>query len=262
MTGEPMRVLIVDDEPLARERLRRLLLAEPDVEIAGLCADGEEAVAAITRASPHLVLLDVQMPRCGGLEVVRRIGAANMPLTIFVTAYDSHAIQAFEAGALDYLLKPFDDERFARTMERARAALAAKDAAAFGRRLAAAAAAFARAQAREERKVDRLVVKSGNRVNLIPVEEIDWIGAAGPYAEVHAAERVHVLRMSLAELEERLEERRFQRIHRSTIVNIERVCALQEYFRGEYVVLLKDGTKLKLSRGRRAALEARLGQSL
>lgn len=260
MMGERLRILIVDDEPLARERLRELLACEPGTDIARLCTNGEEAVAAIADFAPDLIFLDVQMPLCDGMEVVQRVGAENMPLTVFVTAYDNHAIRAFEAGAIDYLLKPFDDKRFALTMERARDALAAKDAAAFRRRLAAAAAAFAPPPTYA--KVDRLVIKNGSRVSLLPVENIDWIGAAGPYAEVHVGERTHVLRMSLTELEERLEERRFQRIHRSTIVNIDRVRELQEYFRGEYVVLLHDGTKLKLSRGRRATLEARLGQSL
>jgi len=261
-----VRILIVDDEPPARERLRQLAAQEEGVEVAGLCGDAAEAAEAIKRIRPDLVFLDVQMPHGGGFGVIESVGAERMPLTIFVTAYDDHALHAFETGAVDYLVKPFDDDRFFRSLERARQMLATRDAAEFGKRLQAVAAALAPGHqpvpAASGKFLDRLVIKNGHRVSLLPVTDIDWIGGAGPYAEVHAGQQMHTLRISLTELESRLDPQFFQRIHRSTIVNIDRVRELQEYFRGEYIAILVDGTKLKLSRGRRAALEERLGQAI
>ena len=263
-----LRVAIVDDEPLARERLRRLLEAEEDLEIVATCRDGDAAVEEIVATRPALVFLDVQMPGRDGFGVVEALldQLEAMPLVVFVTAYDEHAVRAFEAQALDYLVKPFDDERFAATMQRARRRLRQErlDAASGQLRAlldAAAPKEDATAVAEGER-LDRIALKVRDRTRFVRAEEVDWIEADGVYARLHLGKQSFLLRVAMHELERRLDPRRFVRIHRSTIVNLDRVREVQELFRGELELLLQDGTRLKLSRSRKAQLEKLLGQRL
>ncbi len=253
-----MRVLIVDDEPLARERLRALLQAEPDVEVVGECADGRQAVEAIRAHQPDLIFLDVRMPELDGFGVLEALAREPRPAVIFVTATDRFALQAFDADALDYLLKPFDRERFRNALGRARA------------RIGRDADAAVREQLRtllegvqpERKYLDRVVVKSSARVFFLRVEEIDWIEAAGNYLKLHAGGEAHLLRETMNNLEARLDPALFLRIHRSTIVNLERVRELQPWFHGDYAVLLRDGTRLTLSRSYRQKVQELFGNGL
>ncbi|MBM3818710.1 MAG: response regulator transcription factor [Acidimicrobiia bacterium] len=251
-----IRTLVVDDEPLARERVLSLLQQENDVEIVGECADGAQAVSAIQERAPDLVFLDVQMPGCDGFEVIRNIGADRMPPVIFVTAYDEYALQAFEVHALDYLLKPFGKDRFQQTLRHAREALERRRAGDLGRRLLA----LVHDIKPEPQRVERLVVKSGGRVFFLRTDEIDWIEAAGNYVRLHLGTGSHLFRETMNRMEARLDTRRFARIHRSRIVNTERIKELQPWFNGDYVVILRDGTRLTLSRGYREKLQQRLGK--
>ena len=251
-----IRTLVVDDEPLARERVMSLLQQESDVEIVGECSDGTQAVSAIQEQSPDLVFLDVQMPGCDGFEVIRNIGADRMPTVVFVTAYDEYALQAFEVHALDYLLKPFGKDRFQQTLRHAREALERRRAGDLGRRLLA----LVHDIKPEPQRVERLVVKSGGRVFFLRTDEIDWIEAAGNYVRLHLGTESHLFRETMNRMESRLDTRRFARIHRSRIVNTERIKELQPWFNGDYVVILRDGTRLTLSRGYREKLQQRLGK--
>jgi two-component system LytT family response regulator len=235
----PIRALIVDDEPLARSNVSALLQLDPEVEIAGECSSGAEAVTEIRRTRPDLLFLDVQMPECDGFDVLELLGADLPPAIVFVTAYDQYAIKAFEAGALDYLLKPFDDARFRRALNRARERI--------------------RSGKGSPPRRDRLAIKSAGQVAFVKIDEIDWIEAADYYACLHVGTKIHLLRRSLAELDEELDPRRFCRIHRSTIVNLDRVRGLAANEGGEYDVLLENRTKLRLSRGYRRRLQERLG---
>lgn len=281
MTGS-IRVVIVDDEALARERLRRLLATESDVEIVGHCATGDAAVETILGERPDLVFLDVQMPTRDGFAVVdallEALTSERMPLMVFVTAYDQHALRAFEAQALDYLVKPFEDERFAAVLARARRRVRQERLEGIGDRLrdllsvvgpAGVSAAAQQGVAQEilvadpgGGRLEHLVLRSGKRSRIVRVEEVDWIGADGVYARIFVGRMSHLLRMAMHELEVRLDPRRFVRIHRSTIVNVDRVHEVHEEDRGQFAVVLQDGTRLKLSRSRRAQFEAVLGQSL
>lgn len=251
-----IRALIVDDEPLARERLRTLLKPEADVEIVGECGDGEKAVSAIRRHKPDLLFLDVQMPERDGFDVLEALGAEEMPVVVFVTAYDKYALRAFEVHALDYLLKPFDRERFQRALERAREQVAGRHSSTLGERLLALLAD----RATEQKRLQRVVIKSGGRIFFLRVEEIDWIEAAGNYLRLHVGREEHLLRETMNRLEARLDPAKFLRIHRSTIVNLERIREMQPSFHGDYVVLLRDGTRLALSRSHRDKLPARWGK--
>jgi two-component system LytT family response regulator len=255
--GESMpkvRALVVDDEPPARLRLRELLERKPGVEIAGECASGPEAVAAIGRLQPDLLFLDVQMPAMDGFQVLREIGSAGAPITIFVTAYDRYALDAFEANALDYLLKPFSDERFEHALSRALSYLDVQ------RRDELACRVLRMLE--QGRTSSRIAVKAGGRIRILRSEEIDWVEAAGVYVELHAAGKKYLHRISLSEIEEQLSPARFVRIHRSTLVNLDRVRELAPRTHGEFCVILTDGTELRLSRGYRTRLEEQLGQSL
>jgi two-component system, LytTR family, response regulator len=260
----PLRVLIVDDEPLGRQRLRALLEAEPDLEVIGECADGGSAVTALRQQRPDLIFLDVCMPELDGFGVIEALGADRPPGIIFVTAHDKFALRAFYVHALDYLLKPFDRERFHKALERARAQLAQEPAARWA--LAAGVSAQLRAlieDARSGKKyLDRVVIKSTCRVIFLRVEEIDWIEAAANYLKLHASQEAHLLRETMNNLETRLDPEKFLRIHRSTIVNIERIQELQPWFHGDYIVLLRDGTKLTLSRSYRQKLQELFGNAL
>lgn len=254
-----IRALIVDDEPLARERMRSLLAGETDVDVVGEATNGLEAVDAILDQSPDLVFLDVQMPKLDGFEVIQTVGAERMPAVVFVTAYDQHALRAFEVQALDYLLKPFDRDRFQGALKRVRRQMENSDSGDLGRRLLALVRDL-----KNDRptKAERLVVKSGGRLFFLRAEEIDWIEAAGNYVRLHVGAEAHLLRETMTSIEGRLHPETFFRIHRSHIVNIERIKELQPWFNGEYVVILRNGTRLTLSRGYREKLQERLGRPL
>jgi two-component system LytT family response regulator len=236
----PLRVLLVDDEPPARRRLRALLRDEPGVEIVGECEDGEQAVDAVRRLTPDLLLLDVQMPGLDGFEVIEALGPARRPAVIFVTAYDEYALRAFEVHALDYLLKPFDRARLRDALAHARASIAPG---ALGQRLEA-----LLRDVTTSRRARRLIVRSRGRVQFVPVEAIDWIESAGHYVTLHCGRETHLIRDTMTALEGRLDPDRFLRVHRSTFVNVDRIRELQPSFHGEFVVMLRDGTRLQCSR--------------
>jgi two-component system LytT family response regulator len=245
MTTSPkLRVLIVDDEELARERMESLLSARPDVEIAGICADGISALEAIEQTHPDVVMLDVQMPGMDGFEVASNLDPENAPAIVFVTAHDGHAIRAFEIHALDFLLKPYDQARLEKALDRARGALTATRTPALDPRLVS----FLE-QLHDERKYsERLIVKSSGRVFFVRSEDIDWVEASGNYVKIHTKSDAHLLRESMKNMEGKLDPRVFVRIHRSAIVNIDRIKELEPWFHGEYVVIMRDGTRLTASR--------------
>ena len=251
-----IRTLVVDDEPIARERILSLLQQEDDVEVIGECSDGLQAVSAIQHHSPDLVFLDVQMPGADGFGVIDAVGADRMPTVIFVTAYDEYALRAFEVHALDYLLKPFGRDRFQEALKHVRESLDRRRAGDLGRRLLA----LVNDIKPERPKLERLVVKSGGRVFFLRTDEIDWIEAAGNYVRLHLGDESHLFRETMNRMETRLDTRRFARIHRSRIVNTERIKELQPWFNGEYVVILRNGTRLPLSRGYRDRLQEQLGK--
>jgi two-component system LytT family response regulator len=258
-TLEPIHVLVADDELPARQRLMDLLRRDQQVASVSQAADGETAVEMIQRNSPDLLFLDVQMPELDGLGVIDAIGAAQMPLTVFVTAYDQHAIRAFEANALDYLLKPFSDERFEATMCRAKARLDERSMREFGQRVMKMVNA---APAAPERRLDRLVVKAGGTTRFIRVIDIDWIEAAGVYVTLHVGGKELLYRAALNDLAEKLDSRRFVRVHRSALINIESVLQLEPISHGEFEAVLKNGSRTRVSRTYRVQLEKRLGQPL
>lgn len=251
-----IRTLVVDDEPLARERLLTFLRQEDDVDVVGQCGDGPHAVASIEEYAPDLVFLDVQMPGCDGFSVIEAIGPSKMPLVIFVTAYNDYALRAFEVHALDYLLKPFGRDRFQETLKRARGSLERMRAGDLGRRLLA----LVNDIKPEPPRLERLVVKAGGRVFFLRTDEIDWIEAAGNYVRLHLGEEAHLFRETMNRMESRLDTRRFVRIHRSRIVNTERIKELQPWFNGEHVVILRNGTRLTLSRNYKDKLQEQLGR--
>ena len=244
-----IRVLIVDDEPIARRGIRRHLRGEADLEVIGESGDGAAAIEAITGLAPDLVFLDIQMPEVGGFDVVEAIGVARMPAVVFVTAYDEHALRAFDVHAVDYVLKPIDRHRFRTAVERARRRLADAPGQ-LDRRIAAALGELGR-PAHDYAK--RLAIKGDGRVILVDVDEVDRLEAAGNYVEVHSGARHHLLRETMASLEARLDPARFVRVSRSSIVNADRVRELQPMFNGDFVVVLRDGTKVAGSRRYRAA---------
>ena len=273
----PIRALIVDDEPLAREGLRVLLGRDDEVEVVGECSSGTAAAESIAELEPDLLFLDVQMPEMNGFEALRAAEVDPLPFVIFVTAYDEYAIRAFEVHAVDYLLKPYDDERFFDALERAKTELRHRRDSEFAERVAellesrrggTAAAIDSRSGADEEEEeeddeyLERLVVKKAGRVYFVDVEDIDWIEAADYYVRLHVGDKSHLLRTTMKEMEASLDPDQFFRIHRSSIVRLDFVRELQPYFHGEYVVVLEDGTKLSLSRSRRKKMEHWLGQRL
>ena len=252
-----LRVLVVDDEPLARQRVLDLLRDQPAVEVVGTASTGRQAVAAIAEHGPDLVFLDIEMPGLGGLDVVREVGPAAMPAVVFVTAYDQHALAAFDVAAIDYLLKPFEDGRFAEALDRARETVRLREAGALRDRLAT--LLDAGRPAPRTGYLERIAVEMRGQTRLVSVETIDYIEADGPYAEVHVGDTVHVVRERMQTLEDRLDPAHFFRIHRSTIVRIDRVEALLTAPGGDYAVRLRNGTRLSLSRSRREAFARRLG---
>jgi two-component system LytT family response regulator len=245
-----IRTLIVDDESLARERIKRYLGAEADIEIVGECANGKEAVESIDSLSPDLLFLDIQMPEMDGFGVLEAIGLQKVPAIIFVTAYDKYALKAFEVHALDYLLKPFNRERFRRSLARAREQLDHDRMGQLDQRLLS----LLEDLKAEQKHLDRLVVRSVGRVFFLKTDEIDWIEAAGNYVRLHVGREGHLLRETMNRLEAKLNPDKFLRIHRSTLVNIDRIKELQPLFSGDYTVILRDGRQLTLSRSYRDKL--------
>jgi two-component system LytT family response regulator len=248
---EKLRVLIADDEPLARQRIEDLLPSS--VELAGTASTGDEAIEKIAELKPDLVFLDVQMPGKSGLQVVEAIGEA-MPATIFVTAFDQFALKAFDVAAVDYLVKPFDDERFAQALQRARKSIELREVEKMTRRLLG----FLQEEPKQK-FLDRIAVESRGQVRLVPVSRIDYITASGPYAELHVADKTFAVRERMQTLEEQLDPEVFFRVHRSAIVRLDRIDALLHRPGGDYAVRLKDGTELDVSRARRDELQQRLG---
>jgi two-component system LytT family response regulator len=253
-----IRLLIVDDEPLARDKIRTMVAGDPEIEITGECTNGAEAVAAVQSLRPDLMLLDVQMPQIDGFAVLDALKSDYLPLVIFVTAFDHYAIQAFEVHALDYLLKPFDRERFQAAIEHAKTYLGGARNGQLDQRILS----LLKQLEADAKYLERLVVKTEGRVFFLLTAEIDWIEAEGNYVNVHTARKSHLLRESISSLEAQLDPKEFIRIHRSTIVNLRRVKELQPWSHGEYQVILHDGTQLMLSRNYRDNLQHVLGNNL
>jgi two-component system LytT family response regulator len=257
-TRPPIRVLIVDDEPLARRRLKRLLARDVEVEVVGSCGGAAEALRTAREAAPDLIFLDVQMPRMDGFEFLRTLKPGRLPLIIFVTAHDEYALQAFDVYALDYLLKPFDDERFERALQRAKQHLHDHTETVPNSRVES----LLDALRSESSRLDRVLVKADGRAFFVRTDEIDWVEAEGKYVRLHAGRQSYLLRAGISELELQLEPKKFLRIHRSTIVNVERIKEMRPWFHGEYEVVLLDGTLLRLSRRYRSKLKEIAGYSL
>lgn len=265
---QPIRVVIVDDEPLARQRLEDLLGNEPGVEIVAQLDNGAAAIDAIRSLRPDIVFLDVQMPGKTGLDVVREIGPAAMPLTIFVTAYDRYALQAFDLAAVDYLVKPFDDERFEQAFQRARRYVELEEMGELRERMLAVldkgprvqpASPPAASSGTASPYLERIAVEMRGKVRVVPVSQIEYITASGPYVELHTSERAYLIREAIHALEERLDPNRFLRIHRSIIVRVDLIDTFHRGAGGDYEVQLKSGARLRVSRSRREELERRLG---
>ena len=252
-----VRTVVVDDEQLARERLRTLLIGQGEVELVGEGADGLSALEMIRREKPDLVFLDVQMPELNGFEALEALGDEVRPVVVFVTAHDQFALKAFDVHAIDYLLKPFDKERFQRALKRALEMVRAARDGGPGQKLSP-----VLEEARNQpKKLERIMVKSEGRVLLVKVDDIDWIEAADNYVNIRTGNESHMMRDTMNSLETRLPPEKFMRISRSTIVNLERIKELQPMFHGEYVVVLKNGTKLTLSRGYRDKLDQLTGKA-
>ncbi len=253
-----IRALIVDDEPLARERIRELLAREAGVTVVGEARNGAEAARLVEERAPDLVFLDVQMPEVDGFGFLERLAPDRIPAIVFVTAYDHYALRAFEVHALDYLLKPFDRERFQAALNHVREVIAGQGTRAASARIAAMLAELAPGRA----YADRVVVRTGGRTILVRTDEVDWIEAAANYLKLHRGRETFLVRETMNSIEERLDPARFVRIHRSTIVNLDRVAHFESWFHGDYVVKLLDGTSLTLSRTHRERVEQRLGRPL
>jgi two-component system, LytTR family, response regulator len=270
-----IRALIVDDESLAREALLVMLSDDPEIEEIAECRNGKEAVKVIREQSPDVVFLDIQMPEMDGFQVVEEVGAMRMPVTVFVTAYDKHALRAFEAHALDYLLKPFDHDRFNTALQRAKTFVRQQKLGEISESL------FAMLQdmklktgksssetdnrkperAAHKEPIDRVVIKSGSRIYFLKIEEIDWVEGAGDYLSLHNGSQTHLIRETMGNFHAKLDSQKFLRIHRSTIVNIERIKDIRPLFKGEYVITLTSGRRLKSSRGYRHELQPLLDEA-
>lgn len=260
-----LRALVVDDEPLARERLRELLEEHPSVTVVGEAEDGLEATAAIEEHEPDLVFLDVQMPGLDGIDVIEEIGAEEMPVTVFVTAYDQYAIKAFDLAAVDYLLKPFDDERFEQALNRAREKIADQDVNAISDRLVELLRerdpSLLEAETKEpdESYLERIAVQGRGKARIVPVEDITHITADGSYAELHTGDNTYVIRERMKTLASRLNPQSFARVHRSAIVRLDQIELILRGGGGDYAVRLQDGTRVSVSRSRIDELQDRLG---
>ena len=253
--NDRLRVLLVDDEPLARAKLRRLLSEEPEVEIVGEAGSAEEARRIVRAERPDLVFLDIQMPEEDGFGLIGSLDAEERPAVVFVTAYDEHALRAFEVHAVDYLLKPFDRERLQVALERGREAIARNDGDVLDEQLRL----MLQELRSEKPHLDRFVIRSVGRIVFVDAQDVEWIEASGNYVRLHLGKESHLLRETMSSLEARLDPRRFARIHRSTIVNVGRIKELHHIFHGDYSVLLRDGTRLTLSRGYREQFERIVG---
>ena len=257
---ERIRTLVVDDEKPARTRLLELLRREPEIDVVGEARDGREALELVDAHEPHLMFLDIQMPDLDGFGVLEAIDPQRLPVTIFVTAYDRYAIQAFEAHALDYLLKPYSDQRFEAALRRVCEFIRSRSA-----ELSVRMASLLEERAGTDATsgfLDRLVLKAGGRVTFLDVSDVDWIEASGVYVNLHVGQKMHLYRSSVAHLLHRLDPARFVRVHRSAAVNTERIQELQPRSHGDYTVVLKDGTELIMSRGFRSQFEQWLRQPL
>jgi two-component system LytT family response regulator len=248
-----IRTLVVDDEPIARARVVSLLKQEEDIEVVGEYANGKQALSAIESTSPDLLFLDIQMPEVNGLDLARTI-QSNGPAVVFVTAYDEYALRAFEVHAMDFLLKPFSAERFRSALGHAREQVSQRRKGIDGPKTTMA--------ERRNARPNRLMIKSGGRIHFVRMADIDWCEAQGNYVRVHVGTQDHLVRDTMSHLESELDPQQFVRIHRSTIVNVDRIQEMQSSFNGEYVVLLRTGTRLTLSRGYREILQARLGKPI
>lgn len=251
-----IRVLLVDDEPLAKEMLREMLQSDSLVTIVGECVNGHEALTAIKALTPDLLFLDVQMPELGGFELLSALGTTQLPHIIFVTAYDQYAVRAFEVHALDYLLKPFDQERFNISWQRAKDQIARDRNGGIDQRILA----LLEDLKAGNKYLERLVIKAGGRIYFLETNEIDWIEAEGNYVSVHSNKKTHLLRETISSLEAQLDPKKFVRIHRSSIVRIASIRELQPWFHGEYRINLENGTQLTLSRNYRDKLQEALGK--
>jgi two-component system LytT family response regulator len=251
-----IRALIVDDEPPARELIGTLLHDEPDVEVVGECANGRSAIAAIERLSPDLVFLDVRMPGLDGFGVLAELPAERWPMIVFVTAYDEHAVRAFEIHALDYLLKPFEYERLHQAVQRARAKMSQRD----GASQQAPLVALLEELQSKAQSWDRVVVRESGRITFLKPDEIEWIEAEGNYLRLHAGAKSYLLRETMNAAEARLAARKFLRVSRSIVVNLERIQEWQPLFHGDSVLILKDGTRLTVSRVYREKLDRLVAQ--
>jgi len=248
--------LIVDDEPLARQRVHRLLEGENDITILGECSDGVEAISQIRSRKPDIVFLDVQMPEVDGFDVLGALSQEDMPLVIFVTAYDQHAVRAFEVHAIDYLLKPFEDDRFLQSLQRAREAVQQGTIAASTQRLVE----LLNETRAERGGTKRIMVRTGGHISFLRTADIDWIEAQGDYVSLHCQGKRHLIRENIGDLEQRVQPEGFIRIHRSTIINITRIKELQPLFHGDYTVVLVDGSRLTMSRSFRERFFERVGE--
>jgi len=251
--------LIADDEPAARAAIATLLAGDPEVRVVGETGDGASTLDAIRHSAPDLVFLDVQMPEMDGFSVLRHLEPSEIPVVVFATAYDEYALRAFDAHALDYLLKPFDDGRFYQALVRAKQQVRQGRLGALSDRMLELLGAVKPEAIRHR---ERLVIRANGGAVVVPAADVDRIEADGDYLTIHAGKAKHVLRETMKEMEQSLDASRFVRVHRSTIVNIDRVKGLEPYYRGEYVVVLADGTRVKLSRGYKQHLEEALGRSI
>ena len=257
MDSPRIRVLVVDDEPLARDMLREMLQDDPQAEIVGESCNGREALDAIRTHKPDLIFLDVQMPELGGFDVLETIEPASLPYVIFVTAYDQYAVRAFEVQALDYLLKPFDQDRFDISWQRAKKQLMRdRNGGNMDQRIIT----LLEELKAGKKYLERLVIKAAGRIYFLDTAEIEWIEAEGNYVSVHAGKKSHLLRETITCLETQLDPKKFVRIHRSAIVRLDFIQELQPWFHGEYRVILQDGTQLTLSRNHREKLQEALGR--
>ncbi len=255
-----LRVVIADDELLARQRIEDLLARDPSISVVATASSGAEAVTAIRKFASDLVFLDVQMPGMTGFEVVAAIGADQMPVTIFVTAFDQFALKAFEVAAIDYLVKPFDDERFAQALARARKTIELREVERLTKQLVTLLHESTAPQPPKQQYLDRIPVEQRGQLRVVPVSKIDYITASGPYAELHVAGKTFAVRERMQTLEEKLDPAVFFRVHRSAIVRITLIDTLLRAPGGDYAVRLKDATELPLSRSRREQLEQVLGR--
>lgn len=239
-----IRTLIVDDMPLTREHIKNSIAGEKELQVIGECEDGKEAITAIKTLKPDLIFLDIQMPEADGFQVIEHFGAEQMPVVIFVTAFDEFALRAFEACALDYLLKPFKKERLLRALERAKGEIKLKKSGGIDQHLRQ----LLTEVAKESKYLKRIMVKVNEQTILLPTHEIDWIEAAGNYLEIHARGGTYLIRERMNTMKQRLNPETFARVHRSTIVNLDRIKTFYHLFHGDYLIVLNDNTELKMSR--------------